>query len=86
MQVMGCLVNVCIKELMKMASFLNSCHFLWLYRSSHPEVFLEKGVLKICCNFTGEHSCRSVISIKLLSNFKFKRYMKLLINTKPIPF
>ena len=38
-------------------------------RSSHPEVFLEKGVLKICSRFTGEHPCRSVISIKLLCNF-----------------
>ena len=38
-------------------------------RSSHPEVFLEKGVLKICTKFTGEYPCRSVISIKLQSNF-----------------
>ena len=38
-------------------------------RSSHPEVFLGKGVLKICSKFTGEHSCRSKISIKLQSNF-----------------
>ena len=38
-------------------------------RSSHPEVFLEKGVLKICSKFTGVHPCRSVISIKLLWNF-----------------
>ena len=38
-------------------------------RSSHPKVFLGKGVLKICSKFTGEHSCRSVISIKLQSNF-----------------
>ena len=37
-----------------------------LYRSSHPEVFLVKGVLKICSKFTGEHPCQSVISIKLL--------------------
>ena len=37
-------------------------------RSSHPEVFPGKGVLKIC-KFTGEHPYRSVISIKLLSNF-----------------
>ena len=37
--------------------------------SSRPEVFLRKGVLKICSKFTGEHSCRSVISIKLQSNF-----------------
>ena len=34
--------------------------------ASHPEVFLRKGVLKICCRFTGEHPCRSAISIKLL--------------------
>ena len=38
-------------------------------RSSHPEVFLEKGVLKICSKFTGEHPCGSVISIQLQSNF-----------------
>ena len=38
-------------------------------KSSHLEVFLEKGVLKICSKFTGEHPCRSEISIKLQSNF-----------------
>ena len=37
-----------------------------LIRSSHPDLFLGKGVLKICNKFTGEHPCRSVISIKLL--------------------
>ena len=40
-----------------------------IYRSSHSEVFLGKGVLKIYSKFTGEHPCRSVISIKLQSNF-----------------
>ena len=30
---------------------------------------IRKGVLKICSKFTGEHPCRSVISIKLQSNF-----------------
>ena len=40
-----------------------------IYRSSSPKVFLRKGVLKICSEFTGEHPCRSVISIKLLCNF-----------------
>ena len=30
-------------------------------RSSHPEVFLEKGVLKLCSKFTGEHPCRSML-------------------------
>ena len=39
------------------------------FRSSHPDVFLRKGVLKICSKFAGEHPCRSVISIKLQSNF-----------------
>ena len=34
-------------------------------RSSHQEVFLGKGVLKICSKSTGEYECRSVISIKL---------------------
>ena len=36
-------------------------------RNSCPEVFLGKGVLKICNKFTGEHP-RSAISIKLHSN------------------
>ena len=40
-----------------------------IYRSSHPEVFLVKGVLKICSKRTGEHPCRSAISIKLKSKF-----------------
>ena len=38
-------------------------------RSSHPEVLFAKVILKICSKFTGEHPCRSVISIKLLCNF-----------------
>ena len=28
-----------------------------LLRSSHPEVFLEKAVLKICSKFIGKHPC-----------------------------
>ena len=43
--------------------------FLKLFRSSRSEVFLVKGVLKICSKFTGEHPCQSVVSIKLLRNF-----------------
>ena len=35
----------------------------WLVRSSHPEMFLRKGVLKIWSKFTGKHPCRSAISI-----------------------
>ena len=49
------------------------CNNHWLllqissFRSSPSEVFLGKGVLKICSKFTGEHPCRSAISIKLLN-------------------
>ena len=38
-------------------------------RSSPPEVFSGKNVLKICSTFTGEHPCWSVIPIKILCNF-----------------
>ena len=38
-------------------------------RSSHPEVFIVKGILRISSKFTGEHPCWSVISITLLCNF-----------------
>ena len=50
----------------------NRCHTSreeWSGRSSHRETFLGKGVLEICSNFTGEHPCRSLISIKLFCNF-----------------
>ena len=40
-----------------------------IFRSSPPEVFLGKGVLKICRKFTGEHPRRGAISIKSQSNF-----------------
>ena len=38
-------------------------------KSSPPFVLLQKGVLKIRSKFTEERSYRSVISVKLLSNF-----------------
>ena len=38
-------------------------------RNNHPEVFLEKFVLKICSKFTGEHPCQSAISMRLRSNW-----------------
>ena len=46
-----------------------SIHWLLQTRSSPPEVFFRKGFLKIWSKFTGEHPYRSVISIKLQSNF-----------------
>ena len=59
-------------------AFFWICTYTWEYklrdrlqvsRSSHPEVFLGKGVLKICNKFSAEHPYRSAISIKLLGNF-----------------
>ena len=38
-------------------------------RSSPSEVFLGKGVPKICSKLTREYPCRSVILTKLQSNF-----------------
>ena len=40
-----------------------------MLRSTRPEVFLGKNVLKICSKFTVEHPCRSAISTKFLCNF-----------------
>ena len=37
-----------------------------MVRSSHPEVFLGKGVLKIYNKFTGEHPCQGAISINFI--------------------
>ena len=40
-------------------------------------MFLGKGVLKICSEFTGEPLCRSAISIKLL---KFSAYFQITVS------
>ena len=37
-------------------------------RSIPPEVFIGKGVLKICSKFTGEHPCRSCFATLLKSH------------------
>ena len=34
-------------------------------KNSPPDVLLEKGVLKMCSKFTGEHPRRNAISMKL---------------------
>ena len=49
--------------------FSDNFSFFIIFRSSRPELFLRKGVLKICSKFIGEHPCRRVISIKLQINF-----------------
>ena len=44
---------------------------LSIHRRNPPEVFLRKGVLKICNKFTGEQTCQSATSINLVaSEFK----------------
>ena len=42
---------------------------IYLVKSSPAEVFVRKGPLKICSTFTGEHPCRSVISLQLFCSF-----------------
>ena len=69
------------------------------HRSSHPETFLVKGVLKKCSKFTGEHPCRSAISnltwvfvsLEILkvqivdtTNFGKKHWKITVINTKTL--
>ena len=53
----------------RLMTFLVLSVILRYVRSTRPEVFLGKGVLKICSKFTGEHPCRSAISTKFLCNF-----------------
>ena len=42
-----------------------------MIRSSYPEVFFDKDILKIHIKFTWKHSCRSIIWIKLTSAWVF---------------
>ena len=54
---------------MVFSSAICFCHEKNHFRSSPLEAFLGKDVLKKCSKFTGEHPCRSVISVTLLCNF-----------------
>ena len=57
-----------------------NCYFeISRNRSSPPEVLLGKDILKKCRRFTGEHPCRSVISINLLCNWMFILCMDVLL-------
>ena len=47
----------------------NCVKYKFIFGSSPSKVFLGKCVLEICSKFTEEHSCRSVIAVKLLCNF-----------------
>ena len=59
------ILNICFP--VRFAKFLRTCLLRNTSRKQHPEVFLEKGVLKIRSKFTREHPCRIAISIKLHS-------------------
>ena len=48
--------------------YIRNSNFEYRTRSSPPEVFLWKGVLKIYIKFTGEHPRQSAISITLQSD------------------
>ena len=52
----------------KMSTFIPLTSSSRSDRSSPLWAFLENGVVKMCCKFTGEHSCWSTILIKLQSN------------------
>ena len=52
----------------KMSTFIPLTSSSRSDRSSPLQAFLENGVVKMCCKFTGEHSCWSTILIKLQSN------------------
>ena len=55
-------VSILKREFQKTKKY--SFFYLEVDRSSPSKVFLREGVLKICSKFTGEHPCRSAISIK----------------------
>ena len=61
--------KVCIEQWWVQSKYGNLAGSgFFIFRSSHPEVFLGKVVLKICNEFTGEHTCQSAISTKKLLN------------------
>ena len=55
------------------SKFLISLHLVGSvycnFKSSSPDVFLEKGILEVQSKFTGERLCRSAISINLFCHF-----------------
>ena len=74
----SCLMGYC-KSAIKCRLRLNATLFNHRFALASPsrkrqtywaEVFLWKGVLKICSKFTGEHPFRSVISINMQSTFR----------------
>ena len=72
MQVTGILKFTCEFRCHKEGNFnwnSQTCNPIFLIRKQPSRCALSEGCLNICSKFTGEHPCRSFISIKLLSNF-----------------
>ena len=69
MEIFKNMQGACSEKRGTFLEWLSQTSMMELFRNSHPEVFLVKGVLKISNKFTGEHPCRIVISIKLQSSF-----------------
>ena len=58
-----------VLTMLQIVVFYHKQVYHFCFRSSRPELFLGKGVLKLYNKFTEENPCRKVISIKLLCNF-----------------
>ena len=56
-------------QMAKLCNVSEKSSYISSNKISHQEVYLGKSVLKTCIKFTGEHSCQSAISVKLLCNF-----------------
>ena len=63
------IIVICWIQKLIIIKFSTSCFAKAFFRSSRPEMLLVKDALKKWSKFTGEHRCRSEISLKLQSNF-----------------
>ena len=61
-------------------------HRIGTFRGSRREVFLGKGVLKICSKFTGKQPCQSVISIASLIETLIRFLSYWIVNSHVINF
>ena len=57
--------NTYVKSLLKLHPYADFCFRIMSLRSSHPEVFCEKGVLWSFAKFTGKQLCQSLLFNKI---------------------
>ena len=62
------LCSFCIFTLNRWMPVVTCCIHFYIDRTSHPEVFFKKGILRIFRQFTGEHPCKSFVWV-LLCNY-----------------